>query len=125
MKRTYTGLGETEMELLRHVWEAGRCTVADIHKAVMKYRPVAYTTVMSVMKKLADKGYLKFQQEGNAYVYWSAEPAAEMQGKVLQEVVEKVFSGSPIALVQTLVEQGNMSEAQREELLAIIEQLKP
>ncbi|HRK73015.1 MAG TPA: BlaI/MecI/CopY family transcriptional regulator, partial [Rhodothermales bacterium] len=123
MKRSYTGLGETEMELLRHVWQVGRCTVADIHKAVMKYRPVAYTTVMSVMKKLADKGYLKFQQEGNAYVYWSAEPVSEMQGKVLQEVVDKVFSGSPIALVQTLVEQGNMSEAQREEILALIEQL--
>lgn len=112
------------MELLQHVWAIGEATVADVHQRVMQYRPVAYTTVMSIMKKLADKGFLNFRQVGTAYVYTPAQPAEEIQGRVLHDVVNKVFSGSPVALVQTLVSQNEMSEAERSEILQLIEQLK-
>lgn len=124
MKRSYTALGETEMELLQHVWALGEASVAEVHQRVMQYRPVAYTTVMSIMKKLADKGYLNYQQVGTAYVYTSAQPAEEIQGKVLNDVVNKVFSGSPAALVQTLVSQSEMSEAECNEILQLIAHLK-
>lgn len=118
------GLGETEMEVLRHVWELGNASVADVHAKVNEYRTVAYSTILTVLRKLVEKGFLGYEQQGAMYVYHSAEPAEEMQGKVLNDFVQKVFGGSHKALVQTLVEQGDMTENQRAELLNMIEGLR-
>ena len=52
-RRSLSRLGETEMEVLHHVWALGEASVADVHASILKTRPVAYTTVMTVMKKLA------------------------------------------------------------------------
>jgi predicted transcriptional regulator len=59
MKRTRLhDLGETEMEVLQHVWELSRASVGDVHERILVSRKVAYNTVMTVMKNLAEKGYL-------------------------------------------------------------------
>ena len=63
-RKSLTPLGETEMEVLHHVWDLGRATVADVQARILRERKVAYTTVMTVMKKLADKGYLQFEMDG-------------------------------------------------------------
>lgn len=118
------GLGETEMEVLRHVWDLGEASVSDVHKAVNGYRIAAYSTILTVLRKLSEKGYLTYEQKGAMYVYRSAEPAGEMQGKVLQSFVNKVFGGSHKALIQTMVEQGDMDQAQRDALISMIEKLK-
>ena len=78
-RRTLHPLGETEMELLQHVWELDRATVGEVHQRVLETREVAYTTVMTVMKKLASKGYLAYTKEGNAYVYQAARPPEEVR----------------------------------------------
>ena len=72
-KRSFHPLGEAEMELLQHVWDLKRANVAQVHQRVLQTREVAYTTVMTVLKKLADKGYLRYEKQGNAYVYSPAE----------------------------------------------------
>lgn len=112
------------MEVLHLVWDLERATVADVRERILPYRKVAYTTIMTVMKNLADKGYLRYEQEGNTYVYSPARPPEEVRHSLLSSLVEKVFRGSPAALVQTLVRQESLSEAEREELLRIIETLE-
>ena len=62
-KRSFHPLGETEMELLQHVWALKRANVAQVHERVLETREVAYTTVMTVLKKLADKGYLQYEKQ--------------------------------------------------------------
>lgn len=123
MKRSFTTLGETEMELLQHVWRLKRATVAEVHQQVLQTRPIAYTTVMTIMKKLADKGFLGYEQEGAAYHYFALKPAEQVRSNVLRDVMNKVFSGSPIALVQTLVAQDNFDEAQLEEIRQLIDKM--
>jgi len=56
MKKSITPLGETEMEVLHHVWDLQDATVADVHERILSDRKVAYTTVMTVMKNLKKKG---------------------------------------------------------------------
>jgi predicted transcriptional regulator len=121
MKRSFTALGETEMELLQHVWEMKHATVAEVHQRVLQTRPVAYTTIMSILKKLADKGLLGYEQEGSAYVYFALKPAEQVRANVLRDVLNKVFSGSPMALVQTLVAQEHFDETQLAEIRQLIE----
>ena len=55
-KKALTPLGETEMEVLQHVWQLRQATVAQVHERILISRKVAYTTIMTVMKKLSDKG---------------------------------------------------------------------
>lgn len=124
MKRpSLTPLGETEMEVLHHVWDLGEASVADVHERILDDRDVAYTTVMTVMKKLAEKGYLTYHKEGRSYVYEPAKPANEVQHTLLQRLMNKVFHGSPSALVQTLVRREDMSDDERSRIRSIIEEL--
>ena len=122
-RKSLTHLGETEMEVLHHVWDLGEATVADVRERVLKDRDVAYTTVMTVLKKLAEKGYLDYHKEGRSYVYQPAEEPDAVQHSLLQRLMEKVFRGSPTALVQTLVQREDLSEDEREEIKALIDAL--
>ena len=69
MRNPLTPLGGTEMEVLREVWSLGRATSRDVHDRISARRRLAYTTVMTVMKNLAEKGYLTYDADGVAYVY--------------------------------------------------------
>ena len=122
-KKSLTHLGETEMEVLHHVWDLGEATVADVRERILDDRDVAYTTVMTVLKKLAGKGYLTYHKEGRSYVYEPAEEPNAVQHSLLQRLMEKVFHGSPTALVQTLVQKENLSDAERRELKSLIDAL--
>jgi len=125
MKRsTLTPLGETEMEVLQHVWALGRASVADVHARILGTRKLAYTTVMTVMKNLADKGYLAYEKEGLAYVYTPAQSAEQVRGSLVRGLVRKAFEGSPLALVQTLVRAEALSEDDLRELRRIVDALE-
>ncbi|WP_103030362.1 BlaI/MecI/CopY family transcriptional regulator [Salinibacter altiplanensis] len=121
--KSLTHLGETEMEVLHHVWDLGEATVADVRERILRDRDVAYTTVMTVLKKLSEKGYLDYYKEGRSYVYQPAEEPDAVQHSLLQRLMEKVFRGSPTALVQTLVQRENLSDDERKELKALIDAL--
>lgn len=122
-KKSLTPLGETEMEVLHHVWRLGRATVADVREEILGERDIAYTTVMTVLKKLAEKGYLRYEQEGRAYVYEPARRPEAVRGSLLGDLLEKVFGGSPMALVQTLVRREDLSDEERRELRRLIKAL--
>ena len=122
-RKSLTHLGETEMEVLHHVWDLGEATVADVRERILENRDVAYTTIMTVMKKLAEKGYLDYHKEGRSYVYQPAQEPNEVQHSLLRRLMDKVFEGSPSALVQTLVKREDLSNDERAEIRALIDAL--
>jgi len=122
-KKSLTSLGETEMEVLHHVWDLGEARVAEVRERILDEREVAYTTVMTVMKKLAEKGYLKYRKEGRSYVYSAAVPQNEVQHTLLQRVMDKVFHGSPSALVQTLIQRESLGEQEQSAIRSLLSQL--
>lgn len=124
MKKSLTPLGETEMEVLHHVWDMGEATVKEVQGRILEHREVAYTTIMTVMKNLADKGYLKFRKDGVTYVYSSAQEPESVRFNLVKDLVKKVFKGSPKELVQTLVEGEKLSSEERKEILNLIDNMK-
>jgi predicted transcriptional regulator len=126
MKRSSLGpLGEAEMEVLQHVWEGGSgVTVADIHAQVSRKRQVAYTTIMTIMRKLADKGYLRYEKHGNAYLYEAARSPGEVKHSLLTGILGKVFGGSPVDLVESLVTYEDLSEKERAEIKQLLETME-
>lgn len=124
MRNPITPLGGTEMEVLREVWALRCATARDVHDRISARRRVAYTTIMTVMKNLATKGYLRFEQDGPAYVYTAARPPDEVRGSLLSTVLDKVFGGSPAHLIQTLVQSESLTEAERDEIRQLIDSLE-
>jgi len=123
-RKSLTPLGETEMEILHHVWDMGQATVADVRERIERERPVAYTTVMTVMRNLAEKGYLTFSRDGNTYLYTPLRPASEVRRSLVQDLVQKVFGGSATALVQSLVSGEQVSDEEVERIRKLIDDME-
>lgn len=124
MRKSLTPLGETEMEVLHHVWEIGEASVAEVRERILKNRKVAYTTIMTVMKNLADKGFLKYRKEGITYIYSAAIDPSDVQYNLVDGIVNKVFHGSAKDLVQTLVKSEQLTEKDREEIKKMIKSME-
>ncbi|MEM9997545.1 MAG: BlaI/MecI/CopY family transcriptional regulator [Bacteroidota bacterium] len=121
MPRTLHPLGATEMQVLNLVWELGHATVADVHEQLLSERDVAYTTVMTVLKNLARKGYLRFEKDGLAYVYYPERRPEEVRGSLLAGFLDKVFRGDAAALVQSLVKAEHLSPTDRAEIQRLLD----
>lgn len=119
-RRSLSRLGETEMEVLQRVWSLGEASVADVHDHILKARPVAYTTVMTVMKKLARKGFLHCDSSGSRYMYTPARPPAQVRQELVQDLLDRVFHGSAAALVQTLVRGESLSAEESAEIRRLL-----
>jgi len=124
MKKSLTPLGETEMEVLHHVWNMGEATVKQVRKRILESREVAYTTIMTVMKNLAEKGYLKYRKDGVTYVYSPAQEPDSVRFNLVNDLIKKVFKGSPSELVQTLVQGEDMDEKELSEIKKMIDQME-
>jgi len=124
MKKSLTPLGETEMEVLHHVWQLKEATVNDVRDRILEKREVAYTTIMTVMKNLADKGFLRYHKEGKSYVYQPGRKPESVRSGLVENIVQKVFKGSPTALVQTLVQNEELSDEERAEIKKLINDMQ-
>lgn len=124
MKKSLTPLGETEMEVLHHVWDLGEATVKQVRKRILESREVAYTTIMTVMKNLADKGYLKYRKEGVSYVYSPAQKPDSVRSNLIKNLINKVFKGSPKELVQTLVRSKDLTEEDFADIKQMIDRME-
>ena len=124
MRKPLSPLGETEMEILNHVWKLGEASVADVREQILQTREVAYTTVMTIMKNLSEKTYLKYRKEGMSYIYSAAVQPDQVRFSLIDRLIDKVFQGSPKELVQTLVQSENLTDEERNEIKRLIDNLE-
>ena len=101
---------------MKIVWERESATVRDVYEALLERRKVAYTTVMTMMKILEQKKYLKKSQTDRAYVYRPAQPKRQVLGDMVREFVNRVFNGSAEPLLVHLVEEHNLSPEELDEI---------
>ena len=101
---------------MKVVWERDSVTVRDVYEALLERRKVAYTTVMTMMKILEQKKYLKKDQTDRAYVYRPAQPKGQVISAMVREFVNRVFNGSAEPLLVHLVKEHNLSAEELEEI---------
>jgi predicted transcriptional regulator len=116
MRRRSTILTEQELEIMKIVWLRDSSTVRDVYETLLEKRKIAYTTVMTMMKVLEQKKYLKKTQTDRAYVYRPAQPQRQVIGAMVRDFVNRVFNGSASPLLVHLVEEHDLS---REDLAEI------
>ena len=99
----FTGIGSLEADILAIIWEKDRATVRDVYEALRQQRPIAYTTVMTVMNNLVKKNLLAQDKTNIAYVYTPAIPGAEVAQTILDSVVQRLLRGQPNIAVSYLL----------------------
>lgn len=102
---------------MKLIWERQHgATVRDVYEALLKKRKVAYTTVMTMMRILEQKGFLTKSQEERAYVYRPAQPEGKVIGGMVREFINRVFNGSAEPLLVHLMEDHHLSEQDLQEI---------
>jgi predicted transcriptional regulator len=113
--RTAT-LTQGELEIMKVVWARGSVTVRDVYEALAETKKTAYTTVMTMMKILEQKKFLKKSQADRAHVYRAAQPEKTVVGAMVRDFVNRVFNGSAEPLLVHLVEEHDLSPEDLDEI---------
>src|SRR5438034_7972958 len=120
MRRPPATLTAQELAIMKVIWRLEAVTVRDVYEAMRRRRPIAYTTVMTMMNILETKGYLRKDTADRAYRYRPARPRQAVVTSMVREFVNRVFDGASRPLLLHLVEDAKLTAKEREELLRLI-----
>lgn len=109
-RRSVLDLAPLELDCMNTLWPLGAATVREIRDRLAERRPRAYTTIMTIMDRLARKGVVERHKAGRAYIYRARLSAGEARSQAVAQLVENFFGGSkeellaqlqPLAAVET------------------------
>lgn len=112
---------EAELEVLKVLWERGPSTGRDVLDVLNVERKRAYTSVMSVLNIMADKGLAIRKPQGRAFVYSAKRPREKTLGHIVGSLLGRAFEGSAASLVTQVLDQSKPSDAELELIRKAIE----
>jgi predicted transcriptional regulator len=113
-----------ELAIMKVVWRLESATVRDVYEALRKARPIAYTTVMTMMKILEDKGYLKKTRIDRAYEYRPTKPRHQVIGVMVRDFLDRVFDGAAAPLLVHLAKDKRLSKDDKALIRKLTEEME-
>jgi predicted transcriptional regulator len=114
-------LTEAELPMMQVLWEKGPASVNEVAEALSKDKPVAYNTVLTMMRILERKGYIKHTKEGRAFIYQPVVNQGEASRTAVRQLLNRFFKDSPELLVLNLLRDERMDEDELERLRKLVE----
>jgi BlaI family transcriptional regulator, penicillinase repressor len=125
MRTPHPTLTPQELAIMKVVWRLEKATVRDVCDALRTKRTVAYTTVMTMMKILEEKGFLLKTRVERAYLYRPARPRTQVVGAMVRDFVDRVFDGAAGSLMLHLAKDRRLSKDERARIRRLIEEMEP
>ena len=100
-------LGDRELEVMTWLWANGSGTVGEVKDGLGD--PLAYTTVLTILRNLESKGFLRRQDEGRAHRYFPRVQQKAARRRALRRLIDTLFLGSPEALLAQLVDEHDLT----------------
>lgn len=107
---------DAELAILRVLWERGPSTVREVHDALSSTQETGYTTVLKLLQIMTDKGIVVRDESERAHVYASSESEQRTQRKLIGDLMDRAFGGSPSKLMMQAL---SATKASPDELTAI------
>lgn len=107
---TEAQLGDRELEVMSWLWVNGSGTVGEVKDGLDD--PLAYTTVLTILRNLEAKGFLRREDEGRAHRYFPRVQQKAARRRALRRLIDTLFLGSPEALLAHLVDEHDLSPAE-------------
>jgi BlaI family penicillinase repressor len=111
-------LGERELDVMTLLWQNGSGTVTEVQQALNA--TLAYTTVLTILRNLEAKGFVRREEEGRAHRYFPKVKEKAARQRAVRRLIDTLFRGSPEALLSQLVDDHDLSP---EELRRIAQRL--
>ena len=117
---------DAEADVLAALFDAEEATARKVREALARKRPMAHGTVVTLLKRLEDRGLVKRRKgdEGKAFIFRPAKEHARTFGPLVSSLVQRAFGGKPTALVASLFETRPPSRGEIDELEALVQRLK-
>lgn len=112
-------LSGRELDVMNVLWERGSATVSEVLEDLPD--DLAYTTVLTILRRLEKKGHVRHDPDGKAHRYLALVRQEEAQDSALRRVTRKLFRDSPELLMSRLVNKGELSEKQLKELREMVD----
>lgn len=122
MRPKHNTLTPQELEIMKLVWQRGAATVRDVYETLLERRKIAYTSVMTMMKILETKGYLKKRRQDRAFLYRPAHPKNQIIRGMIREFIDRVFNGSAEPLLVHLVKSHHLRERDLQKIVRMVEE---
>lgn len=116
-------LTEAEYRLMQVLWDRGDSSVAEVVEAIGD-PPLAYNTVLTTLRILERKAYVKHKAAGRAFIYRTVVARDEAQRSVVAHVLSRFFDGSPRELVLNLLESEAVDERELDRLRELLDKAK-
>jgi BlaI family transcriptional regulator, penicillinase repressor len=114
---------DRELDVMNVLWDRGSATVTEVREAL--HDELAYTTVLTVLRTLEEKGYVTHEEEGKAHRYVPAVEREAAAGSAVGKMLKKLFSGSPEMMLTHLVSDRKLTAADLKRMRKLIDdQLK-
>ena len=115
-KNKRPAMSPAETEVLRLVWQFREATVQQVYDAMPSNRKVTYVTVATLLRRLEEKRYLRHRVRGKAFVYAPAAKKEEVIRRTIGDLVERLFGGNPVPLMQHLAQHSGITDEDIERL---------
>jgi len=115
-------LTDAELRLMEVIWEKGKATVGEVVEALPKGVPLAYSTVLTTLRILENKGYLRHTKDGRSFVYRPIVKREQARENALSHLLRRFFEGSPELLMLNLMEGGKIDDRELARLRKRIEE---
>jgi predicted transcriptional regulator len=117
-------LTDAELRLMEVLWKKGTATVSDVVEALGAETPLAYSTVLTTLRILENKGYVRHKKDGRAFVYRPVVRRDKAQASALKHLLSRFFEDSPELLMLNLLERKQITPDQLQRLRDRIEEKK-
>ena len=104
------------------VWERGEVTVTEVRNLLARKRKVARNTILTMIVRLEERGWLKHREEGRTFIYSAARPRSRSLGAKVSQMVDRFFSGSTEDMVTALLEYRDLTPEESQRIREMIEQ---
>ena len=121
-KQQLPKLSPTETEIQQRICQLGKASVQEVYESFPAKRKIGYPTVQTVLRRLEKKGYLKHQLKGNAYVFTSTVRQDTVINRSISELLERLFGGDPMLLMQHLAKQRKLRAKDIDRLKRLLEE---
>lgn len=114
-------LSEPQLEIMNIIWDKHEATINDVCATLNERRPVARNTVLTVMTRLDEKGWLQHEEHGRVFVYSATVPRQQAQKKLASRLVDSAFGGAVEGLMMALFDGRRISSDEAERIRDIID----
>jgi BlaI family penicillinase repressor len=113
-------LTDLQLSIVRILWERGECTVLEVQEALAPGRPLAQTTVATILTRLEKRGIVEHQPKGRLFFYRALVSEPQVRRSMVSELTDLLFDGSPAALISHLLAEREIDGSDLDEVKRLI-----